>query len=166
MTSTDISSNTSTQLAGPSKMKVRMRGFAVGNFGEPASVHDLAVPAADGAVLDACGSLESTRSTTTSSAADRRLDVPFVAGIGFAGVAERVPAGQHGLRAGDRVFGMARTHGSYAEYTAVAPGARMEPLARIPTASPMTRPPRFPSRRLLRSGRLTSSRSPQASTSW
>jgi NADPH:quinone reductase-like Zn-dependent oxidoreductase len=35
-------------------------------------------------------------------------------------VAERVPAGNHGLRVGDRVFGMARTHGSYAEYTAVA----------------------------------------------
>jgi hypothetical protein len=36
-------------------------------------------------------------------------------------VAERVPAGDHGLRAGDRIFGMARTHGSYAEYTAVVP---------------------------------------------
>ena len=47
-------------------------------------------------------------------------------------MAERVPAGDHGLRVGDRVFGMARTHGSYAEYTAVAPAARMEPLARIP----------------------------------
>jgi Zinc-binding dehydrogenase len=44
-----------------------------------------------------------------------------VVGIDFAGVAERVPAGDHGLRAGDRIFGMARTHGSYAEYTAVAP---------------------------------------------
>jgi NADPH:quinone reductase-like Zn-dependent oxidoreductase len=47
-------------------------------------------------------------------------------------VAERVPAGEHGLQVGDRVFGMARTHGSYAEYTAVASAARMEPLARIP----------------------------------
>ena len=53
-------------------------------------------------------------------------------GIDFAGVAERVPAGDHGLQAGDRVFGMARTHGSYAEYTAAAPGATLEPVARIP----------------------------------
>ncbi len=27
---------------------------------------------------------------------------------------------------------MARTHGAYAEYTAVAPGVKTEPLARIP----------------------------------
>ena len=31
-----------------------------------------------------------------------------------------------------RVFGMARTHGAYAEYTAVTPGAKAEPLAPIP----------------------------------
>ena len=36
------------------------------------------------------------------------------------------------MKAGDRVFGMARTHGSYAEYTAVPVGAETEPLARIP----------------------------------
>jgi NADPH:quinone reductase-like Zn-dependent oxidoreductase len=43
-----------------------------------------------------------------------------------------VPAGERDLRPADRVFGEARTHGSYAEYTAVAPGVKAEPLARIP----------------------------------
>src|SRR6202044_2764530 len=57
---------------------------------------------------------------------------PFVVGIDFSGVAERVPAGDHGLRVGDRVFGMARTHGSYVEHTAASPTATMEPLAKIP----------------------------------
>jgi NADPH:quinone reductase len=47
-------------------------------------------------------------------------------------VVERVPTGERELRTGDRIFGMARTHGAYAEYTAVAPGAKTEPLARIP----------------------------------
>jgi NADPH:quinone reductase len=110
-----------------------MRAFAVRSFGEPASVQELPVPAADGAVLirvrfAGVNPLDSNllgRLTATSA-------YPFVAGIDFAGVAERVPAGTHGLRAGDRVFGMARTHGSYAEYTAVAPAAAMEPLARVP----------------------------------
>ena len=57
---------------------------------------------------------------------------PFVLGVDFAGIVERAPAGELSLRAGERVFGMARTHGAYAEYTAVAPGVKTEPLARIP----------------------------------
>ncbi len=110
-----------------------MRAFAVRSFGEPASVEDLPVPTADAEVLirvrfAGVNPLDNTllgRLTAASS-------YPFVVGIDFAGVAERVPDGTHGLRAGDRVFGMARTHGSYAEYTSVAPAAAMEPLARIP----------------------------------
>jgi NADPH:quinone reductase-like Zn-dependent oxidoreductase len=110
-----------------------MRAFAVRSFGEPPSVHDLPVPAADGTVLirvrfAGVNPLDSNllgRLTADSS-------YPFVVGIDFAGVAEHVPAGDHGLQAGDRVFGMARTHGSYAEYTAAAPGATLEPVARIP----------------------------------
>ncbi len=112
-----------------------MRAFAVRSFGEPASVQELPVPAGNGAVLvrvrvAGVNPLDSNligRLTATSS-------YPFVVGVDFAGVAERVPAGSHGLQVGDRVFGMARTHGSYAEYTAVSPAARMEPVARIPDA--------------------------------
>jgi len=110
-----------------------MRAFAVLRFGEPASVQDLPVPNADAEVLirvrfAGVNPLDNNllgRLTAASS-------YPFVVGIDFAGVAERVPPGSHDLREGDRVFGMARTHGSYAEYTSIAPAARMEPLARIP----------------------------------
>ncbi len=110
-----------------------MRAFAVRAFGEPGRVQDLPVPAADGAVLirvrfAGVNPVDNTnlgRLTATSS-------FPYVVGIDFAGVAERVPAGDHGLRGGERVFGMARTHGAYAEYTAVAPGAKLEPVALIP----------------------------------
>jgi NADPH:quinone reductase len=114
-------------------MEVKMRAFAVRSFGEPASVQDLPVPAADAEVLirvlfAGVNPLDNNllgRLTATSP-------YPFVVGIDFAGVAEHVPAGVRGLRAGDRVFGMARTHGSYAEYTSIEPAAAMEPLARIP----------------------------------
>jgi hypothetical protein len=37
---------------------------------------------------------------------------------------------------------MARTHGAYAEYTAVAPGVKTEPLAASPTVSQTNRQPR------------------------
>jgi NADPH2:quinone reductase len=114
-------------------MEVTMRAFAVSRFGQPASVQDLPVPTAEAQVLvrvrlAGVNPLDNNllgRLTEASS-------YPFVVGIDFAGVAERVPPGSPGLREGDRVFGMARTHGSYAEYTAVAPAAPMEPLARIP----------------------------------
>ena len=110
-----------------------MRAFAVRGFGEPASVQDLPVPAADDAVLARvrfAGVNPLDNNLLGRLNADSSY--PFVVGIDFAGVVERVPAGDHGLRVGDRVFGMARTHGSYAEYTAVAPGVKTEPLARIP----------------------------------
>jgi NADPH:quinone reductase-like Zn-dependent oxidoreductase len=114
-------------------MENKMRAFAVRSFGEPPSVLDLPVPTGDSEFLirvrfAGVNPLDNNllgRLTAASS-------YPFVVGIDFAGVAERVPAGAHGLQAGDRVFGMARTHGSYAEYTAVPPAAAMEPLARIP----------------------------------
>jgi NADPH:quinone reductase-like Zn-dependent oxidoreductase len=56
---------------------------------------------------------------------------PFVLGVDFAGVLEESPPTDD-LAAGDRVFGIARTHGSYAEYTAVPANAKAEALARIP----------------------------------
>ena len=114
-------------------MEVKMRAFAVRSFGEPASVQELPVPSADAEVLirvrfAGVNPLDNNLLGRLTAAST----YPFVVGIDFAGVAERVPAGARGLRAGDRVFGMARTHGSYAEYTSVAPSTAMEPLARIP----------------------------------
>jgi NADPH2:quinone reductase len=110
-----------------------MRAFAVRSFGEAPAIHDLPVPAADGAFLIRvkCAGVNPIdykllgRLTATSP-------YPFVVGKDFAGVIERVPAGERDFHAGDRIFGMAVTHGSYAEYTAVAPGVKTEPLARIP----------------------------------
>ncbi len=110
-----------------------MRAFAVRSFGETPSVLDLPAPTGDSEFLirvrfAGVNPLDNNllgRLTAASS-------YPSIVGIDFAGVIQRVPAGAHGLRAGDRVFGMARTHGSYAEYTSVLPAAKMEPLARVP----------------------------------
>lgn len=110
-----------------------MRAFAVRRLGETPAIHDLPVPTADGAFL--------IRVTYAGvNPVDYKLveqltpasKYPFVLGLDFAGVVERVPSGERDLYAGDRIFGIARTHGTYAEYTAVAPGAKTEPLARIP----------------------------------
>jgi len=110
-----------------------MRGYAVRGFGEAPEIDQLPVPAADDAVLihltfagvNPMDVKLVERLTATSA-------YPFVLGVDFAGVVERVPAGESHLRVGDRVFGEARTHGAYAEYTAVVPGTQGEPIARIP----------------------------------
>jgi NADPH:quinone reductase-like Zn-dependent oxidoreductase len=110
-----------------------MRAFAVRNFGEAPALHDLPIPSAGSVFLirvkyagiNPLDNILVERLTATSK-------YPFVLGIDFAGIVERVPEGELSLRAGERIFGMARTHGAYAEYTAVAPGVKTEPLARIP----------------------------------
>ncbi len=110
-----------------------MRAFAVQSFGEAPAIHDLPIPAAEGAFLirvkyagvNPIDYKLLERLTATSK-------YPFVLGADFAGVVESVPAGEGDFRAGDRIFGMARTHGAYAEHTAVAPGVKTEPLAHIP----------------------------------
>jgi NADPH:quinone reductase len=110
-----------------------MRAFAVQTFGQAAAIHDLPIPSADGAFLirvkyagvNPIDYKLVDRLTATST-------YPFIIGADFAGVIERVPAGESDFRIGDRIFGMARTHGAYADYTAIAPGVKTDPFAAIP----------------------------------
>jgi NADPH:quinone reductase-like Zn-dependent oxidoreductase len=110
-----------------------MRAYAVQRFGEAPAIHDLPIPSADGAFLirvKCAGVNPIDHKTVDHLTASSKY--PFVMGMDFAGVVEAVPAGERDLHIGDRIFGMARTHGAYCEYTAVAPGVKIEPLARIP----------------------------------
>jgi NADPH2:quinone reductase len=110
-----------------------MRAFAVRNFGEAPALYDLPIPSTDSAFLirvkyagiNPLDNILVERLTATSK-------YPFVLGIDFAGIVERAPEGELSLRTGERIFGMARTHGAYAEHTVVAPGVQTEPLAPIP----------------------------------
>src|SRR5579862_3737582 len=93
-----------------------MRAFAVRNFGEAAALYDLPIPGADGAFLirvkyagiNLLDNILVERLTATAK-------YPFVLGVDFAGIVDRVPEGELSLRVGDRIFGMARTHEAYAE---------------------------------------------------
>lgn len=110
-----------------------MRAFAVKASGDPPSLQDLPVPADDASFLIrvVCAGVNPIDYKLLDRlTAESRF--PFVMGIDFAGVIERTPASESTLRRGDRVFGMARTHGAYAEFTAVAAGTTTEPIARIP----------------------------------
>lgn len=60
----------------------------------------------------------------------RRL--PFIAGQDFAGIVEGVGRDVRDYRPGDRVVGIAREHGSYAQYTVVPQDDDKQPIAHIP----------------------------------
>ena len=62
--------------------------------------------------------------------------LPLTLGQDFAGVVERLGAGVTGYTHGDRIFGVARTHGAYAEYTVVKADSQPEPIA--PTGGAIT----------------------------
>jgi NADPH:quinone reductase len=110
-----------------------LRAFAVQHFRDAPAIVDVPVPAPHGVYLVRVTyagvnplDYKLVEHLTAKSA------YPFILGVDFAGALERVPAAEHDLQVGDRVFGIARTHGTYAEYTAVSPGAQAEALVRIP----------------------------------
>jgi len=143
-----------------------MRAFAVRSLGEAPAIHDLPIPSEHGAFLirvryaglNPIDYKLVERLTAAST-------YPFVMGADFAGVIERVPEGERDLRPGDRVFGMARTHGAYAECTAVAPAAKQNRWRVSRTASLTNRQRHYPYRQLLRSARSSCWASPRASAS-
>jgi NADPH:quinone reductase-like Zn-dependent oxidoreductase len=110
-----------------------MRAYAVRKFGEAPAILDLAIPTEEGAYLirvKFAGVNPIDYKLVDRLTAESKF--PFVLGADFSGVVERIPAGKNEYRVGERVFGMARQHGAYAEYTAVVPGVKTDPIARIP----------------------------------
>lgn len=66
----------------------------------------------------------------TRDAGRKRL--PFVLGQDFAGVVSAVGDRVNDYKAGERIFGMARNYGAYAQFTLVPQNANAEPIAHIP----------------------------------
>jgi NADPH:quinone reductase-like Zn-dependent oxidoreductase len=63
---------------------------------------------------------------------DRGERLPFVLGQDFAGIVSETGARVQKYHAGERVFGTAREHGAYAEYTLVPEDRQGQPVAKIP----------------------------------
>jgi NADPH:quinone reductase-like Zn-dependent oxidoreductase len=95
-------------LIGDMDMHDTMRAFAVQKFHEAPAIHELQVPAADSAFVIRVRyagvnpiDYKVVEQLTAASS------YPFVMGIDFAGVVERVPRGGRDFHVGDRIFGMA-----------------------------------------------------------
>ncbi len=126
-------SDTKTNSSGSSFKGKSMRAFAVQKFGDVPKIHNLPVPFAENGILIRVNyagvnpvDYKLVERLTTSS------KFPFILGVDFAGIVENIPSGEHNFKIGDRVFGQARTYGTYTEYTMVIPGTNLEPLTHIP----------------------------------
>ncbi len=110
-----------------------MRAFAIDRYKTPGSIHDLPTPEPDAnEILVKLGAAGVNPVDWKTRDGDGDKPLPLVLGQDFAGTVERVGADVHDVVAGDRVFGMAREHGAYAEYTAVANDGRGSTYAKIP----------------------------------
>ncbi len=111
-----------------------MRAFAIDEFGTPGSLHDLPslTPKPDEIVVavSVAGVNPIDWKVRDGMAGERPL--PLVLGQDFAGSVEATGSSATGFAKADRVFGIAREHGGYAEYTAVALGDRGSPVAPTP----------------------------------
>jgi NADPH2:quinone reductase len=131
-----------------------MRALAILRLGDRPSVQEISAPPADDATLirvtyAGVNPVDYKRIDQLNAASA----FPFVVGLDFAGIIERVSADRPDLNVGDRVFGIARAHGSYAQYTAVSSHLQGDALVRIPPGVRTTKPRHCPYRELRRSDR-------------
>jgi NADPH2:quinone reductase len=110
-----------------------MRALAILRFGDRPSIQEISVPSVDDAALirvtfAGVNPVDNNLIDQLNAASD----FPFVVGLDFAGIVERVSSDRSDLSAGTRVFGIARAHGSYAEYTLVSSNLQGNALAPIP----------------------------------
>jgi NADPH2:quinone reductase len=110
-----------------------MRAFAVSRFGETPAIQQLPIPEVNNAMLV---SVTFAGVNPIDYKLVERLTAgstyPFVLGADFSGFVECIPTGYTDFHVGDRIFGMARKHGSYAEYTSLAVEGDPLPVAKIP----------------------------------
>jgi len=113
-----------------------MKAFAINHHGETASPSDLPapVPGPDEILIrvHAAGVNPVDWKVLDAVSRDESGTFPFVVGQDFAGVVERSERGNTGFSVGDRIFGVSRAHGAYAEYTTVPVAEKSQPITRIP----------------------------------
>jgi NADPH:quinone reductase-like Zn-dependent oxidoreductase len=111
-----------------------MRAFAIDQFGTPGSVLELPTPAVEPGAVQVRVTVAGVNPLDwkVRDGMMGRRPLPFVLGQDFAGVVERAGEAVTAFAPGDRIFGIARTHGSYAQYTLVTLGVHAEPVAKIP----------------------------------
>jgi NADPH:quinone reductase-like Zn-dependent oxidoreductase len=111
-----------------------MRAVAVDAFGEIGSIHELPAPVAgeDEILVRVTYAGVNPADWKVRDGLRGAREFPLILGSDFAGVVAAVGAGVTRFAPGDRVFGIASEHGSYAEYTVVLRPSDFAVLAKTP----------------------------------
>jgi NADPH:quinone reductase-like Zn-dependent oxidoreductase len=123
-----------------------MRAFAIDRFGEDGSVRELPAPVAGAGEVLVRVTLAGVNPVDWKIRDGLRGEraFPFVLGSDFAGVVEAIGPGVVDFHAGDRIFGTARVHGSFAEYTVVPQRDDNASVAIIPAGVTDAQPAALP----------------------
>jgi NADPH:quinone reductase-like Zn-dependent oxidoreductase len=111
-----------------------MRAYAIDRFGEDGSFRTFSDPVAGPGELLVRITVAGVNPVDWKIRDGRHgaKPFPFTLGIDFAGVVEKVGPGETDFKPGDRIFGAAREHGSFAERTVVPAASNAQPVAKIP----------------------------------
>jgi NADPH:quinone reductase-like Zn-dependent oxidoreductase len=122
-----------------------MKAATIERFATAAGVHEIAPPQLedDAVVLRITAAGVSPIDWKNRDGIGEKRTVPLTLGQDVAGVIERVGTAVTRVKAGDRIFGCARDHGSYAEFTKIRDDRPTRRSHSFPRASPMRKPPRF-----------------------
>jgi NADPH:quinone reductase-like Zn-dependent oxidoreductase len=111
-----------------------VKAFAIDRFGEDGTLRELPDPVAGPGELlvriTVAGVNPVDWKIRDGQHGERPL--PLILGVDFAGIVEKLGSGVDDFRPGERIFGAARAHGSYAERTVVPAHSNEEPIAKIP----------------------------------
>jgi NADPH:quinone reductase-like Zn-dependent oxidoreductase len=112
-----------------------MHAVVIDAFGEPGTLREMPVlePAAKQVLVkvNVAGVNPADWKAREGKSGDHKM--PLVLGQDFAGTVAWFGDGVADFTPGERVFGIARTFGGYAEYTIALPDVHAEPIATIPT---------------------------------
>ena len=114
-----------------------MLAFAIDRSGETGALRELAAPAPGAndilVRIRAAGVNPVDWKIRDEISRHQQRTFPLVLGQDFAGVVDRPGHAVTGLSTGERIFGIARTHGAYAEYTVVPANDPAQPVAPTPS---------------------------------
>lgn len=109
-----------------------MKAIVVEHRGDPGTMRDVPVPqpAEHEILVRVTAAGVNPVDWKTRDRGDRRM--PFVLGQDFAGVVSAPGARVSKYQEGERIFGIARAHGAFADYTVVPEDDPTQPIAKLP----------------------------------